>query len=227
MGTVQNVAKFLVCDAGFCQDSAPVTIRAFIFSTFLALNSVYSEDLPLPLPLPETGPLPTVQSGARNLEKPSLVIKVPTTGVIVVPQITEKEKQDKLVAEKERQFIDEMLRRQIALAHATGKAGEIKRVILVSGAGDAALSQAASAPATAGRLELIGIEPNAGVTKQLDAFFGSPMTPESEQRLLQTVKMQLTAEKGQDNLHVRLAGWWPEEGVVAVSVVPETAPGKQ
>ncbi|QIF01136.1 hypothetical protein [Roseimicrobium sp. ORNL1] len=149
------------------------------------------------------------------------MIKPPTKSVIVVPEVTEMEKQDRIVAEKERQLIDAMLRRQIALAHATGKAGEIKRVILVSGAGDAALSQATSAPATAGRLELIGIEPNAGVTKQLDSFFGSPLTPESEQRLLQTVKMQLTADKGKDNLNVRLAGWWPEEGVVAVSVVPE------
>lgn len=218
---MQNVAKFLVRDAGFCQDSAPVTIRALIFSTFLALNSVCAEDLPLPLPLPAAGPLPTVQSGPRTLEKPSLVIKPPTKSVIVVPEVTEMEKQDRIVAEKERQLIDAMLRRQIALAHATGKAGEIKRVILVSGAGDAALSQATSAPATAGRLELIGIEPNAGVTKQLDSFFGSPLTPESEQRLLQTVKMQLTADKGKDNLNVRLAGWWPEEGVVAVSVVPE------
>lgn len=224
---MQNVAKFLVRDAGICQDFAPVTIRALIFSTFLALNSVYSEDLPLPLPLPQGTPLPTVRSGPTSLEKPSLVIKPPTRAVITVPEVTEKEKQDQIVAEKERQLIDEMLRRQIALAHATGKAAEIKRVILVGGAGDAALSQAASAPATAGRLELIGIEPNAGVTKQLDSFFGSPLTPESEQRLLQTVKMQLTADKGKDNLHVRLAGWWPEEGVVAVSVVPESVPGKQ
>jgi hypothetical protein len=224
---VQIVAKILVRAAGICQDFAPVTIRTLIFSTFLALNSVYAEDLPLPLPLPQGSPLPTVPSAPTSLEKPNLVIKVPTAGVITVPVVTEKEKQDKMVAEKERQFIDEMLRRQIALAHATGKASEIKRVILVSDAGDAAISQAASAPATAGRLELIGIEPNAGVTKQLDSFFGSPLTPESEQRLLQTVKTQLTAEKGKDNLNVRLAGWWPEEGVVAVSVVPESAPGKE
>lgn len=205
-----------------------MTIRALIFSSFLALNSVYAEDLPLPLPLPQQGAsLPTAQGAPSVLEKPSLVIKPPTKSIIVVPEVTEREKQDQIVAEKERQLIDAMVRRQIALAHATGKAAEIKRVILVSGAGDAALSQATSAPATAGRLELIGIEPNAGVAKQLDSFFGSPLTPESEQRLLQTVKMQLTADKGKDNLNVRLAGWWPEEGVVAVSVVPETAPGKQ
>ena len=224
---MQIVAKILVRAAGICQDSAPVTIRTLIFSTFLALNSVYAEDLPLPLPLPEAGPLPVAPSAPTGLEKPNLVIKVPTSGVIVVPEVTEREKQDQVIAEKERQLIDEMLRRQIALAHATGKAGEIKRVILVSGAGDAALSQASAAPATASRLELIGIEPNAGVAKQLDSFFGSPLTPESEQRLLQTVKTQLTAEKGKDNLNVRLAGWWPEEGVVAVSVVPHSALGKQ
>ena len=205
-----------------------MTIRTLILSTFLAIHSGFAEDLPLPLPLPESTPLPAVRSGPTSLEKPNLVIRPPGSGVIVVPQVTEREKQEQAVAEKERQLIDEMLRRQIALAHATGKAGEIKRVILVSGSGDAALSQASVAPAaTAGRLELIGIEPNAGVTKQLDSFFGSPMTPESEQRLLQTVKTQLTAEKGKDNLSVRLAGWWPEEGVVAVSVVPESIPGKE
>ncbi|HSI65207.1 MAG TPA: hypothetical protein VLE43_18920 [Candidatus Saccharimonadia bacterium] len=206
-----------------------MTIRTLILSTFLAINSGFAEDLPLPLPLPAATPgLPVIRSGPTSLEKPNLVIRPPGAGVIVVPQITEREKQEQAVAEKERQLIDEMLRRQIALAHATGKAGEIKRVILVSGPGDAALSQASAAPtATAGRLELIGIEPNAGVTKQLDSFFGSRMTPESEQRLLQTVKTQLTAEKGKDNLSVRLAGWWPEEGVVAVSVVPESIPGKE
>jgi hypothetical protein len=225
---VQNVAKILVRVAGICQDSAPVTIRTLILSTFLAINSGFAEDLPLPLPLPSPGALPKIQTGATGLEKPNLVIRPPGAGVIVVPQVTDREKQEQAIAEKECQLIDEMLRRQIALAHATGKAGAIKRVILVSGPGDAALSQASAAPlATAGRLELIGIEPNAGVTKQLDSFFGSPMTPESEQRLLQTVKTQLTAEKGKDNLSVRLAGWWPEEGVVAVSVVPEAAPGKQ
>lgn len=162
-----------------------------------------------------------LQGNAGRMERPTAVVKPPPIGPVVVPMVTEREKEEQLVAEKERQIIDQMLRRKIALAHATGKAGEIKRVILMNGPGDTLMSLAATAPTgTADRLELIGLEPNAAVSKQLDGFFGSPMTPESEQRLLETVRTQLTAANGKGMPHVRLAGWWPEEGVIAVSVIP-------
>ena len=114
---MQNVAKILVRVAGICQDSAPVTIRTLILSTFLAINSGFAEDLPLPLPTPSSNPMPFVQKGPTSLEKPNLVIRPPGAGVIVVPQVTDKEKQEQAIAEKESQLIDEMLRRQIALAH--------------------------------------------------------------------------------------------------------------
>ncbi len=197
----------------------------FTFSIILSANFAYSQDLPLP----QQGAMPLFQGSGRPLEKPNAVIRPPSVGPIVVPQVTQQEKQDQIIAEKERQIVDQMLRRRIAVAHATGKAGEIKRVILMNGPSDALLSMAPTAPAgsSADRLELIGLEPNAVVSKQLDGFFGSPMTPESEQRLLETVRTQLTASNGKGMPNVRLAGWWPEEGVIAVSVVTSPGPAAQ
>ncbi len=189
---------------------------ALIFSTFLTANFACAQDLPLP----QQAPLPVFQGSGRAMEKPNAVIKPPAIGPIVVPQVTAREQEEQAIAEKERQIIDQMLRRKIAMAHATGKAGEIKRVILMNGPSDTLLSLSSTAPtAKAGKLELVGLEPNAAVSKQLDGFFGSPMTPESEQRLLETVRTQLTAANGKGGMpSVRLAGWWPEEGVIAVSV---------
>ena len=57
------------------------------------------------------------------------------------------------------------------------------------------------------------------VGKSLEQFFGAPMTPEREKALLENVKSQL-AGKDKPQMDVRIAGWWPDEGVMAVSVVP-------
>lgn len=174
----------------------------------------------MPLPLPQADPLPVVIT-PPGMERPTLVIKPPGAGPIAVPQITDQEKLEQAILQKERQIIDELVRNQIALAHAKGKASAIKQVIVMNGPVDAMISRSATPPpASEDKVALVGIEPEAMVSKQLDGFFGSPMTPESEQRLLETVQNQLAAHNTKSNVKVWLAGWWPEQGVVAVSVVP-------
>lgn len=191
----------------------------------LATSFALAEDLPLPQ---QTGQ-PMHQD--TEFVKPSAVIRVPTSETVTVPlpaavpaMRMPVEKNDEVhelvILERERRLIEEQARQEIALAYATGNASALKQIILMSGPVDAAVSRAAKPPTVAeGRVALIGLDKDAVVGKNLEHFFGAPMTPDREKALLDAVKTQL-AGKDSPGFQVRIAGWWPDEGVMAMSVVP-------
>ncbi|MFZ4764506.1 MAG: hypothetical protein ACOYMN_06085 [Roseimicrobium sp.] len=172
------------------------------------------------LPLPQQGSLPV--RGAANAIKPTVVIKPPTEGTVTVPvQSKPDDARELAILELERQLVEDMVRHQIALAHVTGNASALKQLILMHGPVDAAISRAPRPPTAAqGKVALIGLAADDAVHKHLEQFFGVPVTPDSQRQLLETVKSQLAAGKEQPGIEVRIAGWWPEQGVLAVSVVP-------
>lgn len=182
----------------------------FLLSASFAL----ADDLPLPQP-----PVPD----PTTLEKPSAIIKLPVGGVIVVPMQAAPAvdaAREQAILETERRVIEEEVQKQILFAQAIGNPSLLKQLILVAGPIDAAICRAAKPPAApAGAVALIGLEKDAVVGKNLEQFFGAPMTSDREKALLEMVKKQL-AGKDKPLVDVRIAGWWPDEGVMAVSVVP-------
>lgn len=123
-------------------------------------------------------------------------------------------------AEIERRNQEKAIRQQIAEAHVNGSTTQLRQVIVMSGPVDTSVGRSPTPPSASGqgtKVTLIGIAGNDAVIKNLEPFFGTPVTPDSEKRLIEAVKTDI-AGKGMD---VRIAGWWPEEGVMAVSVVPK------
>lgn len=173
------------------------------------------------LPLPQQGPAPLRSEG--GLVKPTIVIKPPSSGLVTVPAAKPDDARELAILAMERQLIEDMVRHQIALAHATGNATALKQIILMNGPVDATVSRSPKPPAApAGKVTLIGLSPNEGVSKHLESFFGAPVTPDSERQLLETVREQLARGGPSPDLEVHIAGWWPEQGVMAVSVMPRS-----
>lgn len=187
----------------------PHLIAGIAFAASFAL----AEDLALP----QQGPVPVREDA--GLLRPSVVIKAPAGGPITVPALKPDEAQELAILEMERQLIEDQVRRQIASANTAGNASALKQLIVMGGPMDAAVSRAAKPPTVPeGRVTLIGMEKDAVVSKSLEHFFGVPMTPDREKQLLDTVKTQL-AGKDKPKVEVRISGWWPDEGVMTVSVV--------
>lgn len=178
---------------------------------------------------PAVGPV-TV---APALNKPNIVIKPPASGPVRVagaaispvpvsapaalPRVSSRQI---AAADMDRLNHELKIRQQIAEAHSNGRTTALRRVIVMSGPLDSSVGLSPTPPAATedgGKIALIGIPMDVVVTKNLEPFFGAPVTPDSEQRLLEAVKSHIAAQ-GAD---VRIAGWWPNEGVMAVTVVPK------
>ncbi len=185
--------------------------RLLLFGLALTSASlVLAEDLPLPTMEP--------QSDGSALLKPTISIKPPGAALVAKPESAK----ELAIIEMERQIIEDQTHRMIAEASRLGNSSALKQIILMNGPVDAAISRAAKPPqAPAGKVSLIGLAKNEVVSKSVESFFGAPMTPESEKALLEMVKTQLVS-KEKPNVEVRVAGWWPNEGVMAVSVMPRS-----
>ena len=191
----------------------------------LLLGFVISGALPLAaqdLPLPVADPYAYPVYESDGTLKPTMVIKPPGSGPIQVPANDAQRQQELAILELERQLVEQQVRRQIAAAHQQGDASQLKRLIVLNGPMDASVSRAAKPPVESQnnqKVVLLGLS-DAEVAKSVESFFGAPLTPESEKAILETVKAQLAeGTEGGKPMQVRVAGWWPEEGVMAVSVV--------
>lgn len=162
--------------------------------------------------------MPMVQ--ADGSLTPTLIIKPPISKPIIVPSTPEQRAQEVAILELERKLVEQQVRRQIAEAHQNGTTQKLKQLIVMNGPVDFSVSRAPKPPEHgAQKVALVGIN-DKDVAQSVESFFGAPMTPESEQAILETVKQQLaTGKPGEKPMQVRVAGWWPAEGVMAVSVV--------
>jgi len=194
-----------------------VRLTSLFLGIFATSSIALAEDLTLPM----EGPATTAEAGAETLT-PTLIIKPPVVGAVSVPSARPDDARELALLEMERQIVEDILRSEIAMAHRSGNSTELKQVIIMNGPVDAAISRAARPPAaSAGKVALIGLPPSVAASKNLDQFFGVPMTPDRERELLETVKIQLASAPDKAGMDVRIAGWWPAEGVMAVSVMPK------
>lgn len=168
------------------------------------------------LPLPQSGPPP----GSETLVKPTVIAKPPVSGPVAAPK--DESAPELALKAMEQALIEEQARKQVADAAKKGDTAALKQLIVMAGPVDAALLKSARPPvAPEGKVALIGIDGQARIGKSLDQFFGAPLTPEKEKQILDTVKSQL-ADGQSAGLEVKVAGWWPAEGVMAVTLVPRS-----
>lgn len=205
--------------AGILPDFFPLNIRPLLILLFSAsFCPLLAEDLALPV----QGNAP-VRVEEPKVLAPNATIKPPSTGPVTVAAPNKQKTAEKAILEMERQLIAAQARRQIVESQQNGNASELKQLIVVNGPMDTALSNALKPPAAGaeGKVALIGLPGNDKATKSLEGFFGAPMTAESEKKLLETVRSQFAGSKEMADMEVSIAGWWPEQGVMAVSVAPK------
>jgi hypothetical protein len=171
------------------------------------------------LPLPSTVPPPGSGSGT-GIVKPTIIVKPPVSVPVARPKA---ETAPELALEAmERALIEEQTRKKVAEAAKRGDAAALKQLIVMAGPVDAALLKSPKPPVVPeGRVALIGLDGGATVGKSLDQFFGAPLTPEREKQLLDTVKAQL-AGGNPSKMEVKVVAWWPNEGVMAVTLAPRS-----
>ena len=185
------------------------------FVVLVLAGSLPAEDV---LPLPQQKGAP-VMRGDGALLKPNASIQPPPS--ICVPKVETKtmDARELALMEMERKIIEDQARKQIAAEAKKGSASALKQLIVMLGPVDAGVGKSLTPPVSKDRIALIGLEGRRVERVSVEQFFGAPLTPEREQQLLDAVKLQLTGKDG-IGMEVKIAGWWPEEGVMAVSVLP-------
>lgn len=170
-----------------------------------------AQDLPLPSSVPPPG---------TGLVKPTVIVKPPVSN----PATKSKPETapELAIAAMEQALIKEHERRQIAAAAKQGDTAALKQLIIMAGPVDSALLKSPKPPTMPeGRVALIGMDGRAKVGKSLDQFFGAPFTPEREKQLFDAVKSQL-AGGNPSAMEVKVVAWWPNEGVMAVTLAPRS-----
>jgi hypothetical protein len=166
------------------------------------------------LPLPEPAPPPAGESG---FAKPTVTIKPP----VVTPSDVKRtdDAREAAIRALEQQLLKAHEMKRVADAAKQGDTTALRQLIVMAGPVDLSILKSPRPPATIeGKVALIGVNGGAKATRSLEKFFGAPLTPEREQQLLETVRSELAANG--TAMDVKVAGWWPEEGVMAVTMVP-------
>lgn len=98
----------------------------------------------------------------------------------------------------------------------------LKRIVVMQGPISKKLDRAEVLPqGSAGKpVTLVGIDAPKDVVRGLEGFFGVELTPDTEKKLLDTVRKGMAGASKHDR-KVEVLGWWPKEGVMAVGVYPE------
>jgi hypothetical protein len=163
------------------------------------------------LPLPSAGTFPG--AGGEGALKPTVIIRPPAAAVPKAAKPTDA--REEAIKEMERQLLTQQ-------AVKTGNTIALRQLIVMQGPVDAAVFSAPKPPAAIeGKVALIGLKRDEKVVKNLEQFFGVPLTTEREKQLLETVKSQM-AGKTAHGMDVKVAGWWPSEGVMALTLVPRS-----
>ncbi len=162
------------------------------------------------LPLPSAKPFPA--SGDDGTLKPTITIRPPSAAGAKAKTTDAREE---ALKEAEREILAEQ-------AVKSGNITALKQLIVVQGPVDSAMFRAPKPPASIeGKVAIIGLKHDEKVVKNLEQFFGVPLTTEKERELLETVQSQI-ASKAAHHMDVKVAGWWPNEGVMALALVPSS-----
>lgn len=186
--------------------------------SFLFLAWAGAEELPLPTKdwsLDVVPLMPPLPSEGGSFLKPTVSIKPPHVVRPVAPS-------DGSLTQEQRDLMAQAA--QIAAQRAKDQAASIglKRIVVMKGPLSKKLEKSEMLPGNPdGRsVTLVGIEAPKEVVTGLESFFGVQLTPDNEQKLLDTVRRGLAGSSQQER-KVEVLGWWPKEGVMAVGVHPE------
>ena len=186
----------------------------------LALAGIMlSEDV---LPLPRQGGAP--MRGDEKLLKPNASIAPPPSTCAPKTEPQTMDARELAAMEMEHKLIEEQSRKQIAAEAKKGNVSALKQLIVMLGPVDAEVGRSLTPPVSKGMISLVGFKDKTVTQTSVEQFFGTPLTPEREQQLLDAVKSQI-AGKDSAGMEVKIAGWWPSEGVMAVSVMPAVKKG--
>lgn len=150
------------------------------------------------------------------MDKPTVVGKPP----VASPSNTTNpvDAREEALRETERQILQ-------AQAAKAGDVNFLRQLIVMQGPVDAKIFKSPKPPATIlGKVAIIGLKSDEKVVKNLEAFFGAPVTTEREKQILETVKSQFASQQAA-GMELKVAGWWPKEGVMAVTFVPKGVGG--
>jgi hypothetical protein len=152
------------------------------------------------LPLPQAGPeMMVVPESESRFLKPTKSIKPPTTSASTAGQATPQVTAP-IVARL----------RRLILMPAGLPAEALREQIAASGQG--------RQPVT-----VVGMQAPAPVLTKLADLFGSKVTEETEKKVIDAVRVGMSAgSPGSSPRRVEVVGWSPVEGVMAVTVYPES-----
>ena len=147
------------------------------------------------------------------MDKPTVIIRPPVASPSTIAKPVDA--REEALREMERQILQ-------AQATKAGDVNFLRQLIVMQGPVDAKIFKSPKPPASIlGKVAIIGLKSDEKVVKNLEAFFGAPVTTEREKLILETVKSQFAGQQAA-GMEVKIAGWWPKEGVMAVTFVPRS-----
>jgi hypothetical protein len=163
----------------------------------LSALAARAEDLPLPMGEGGLPDLPMVPAGEPVFLKPTKSIKPPPA----LPGGRPAALQPQVNAPTE---------------------ARLRRLILLPGglSPQALREQIAAGGQARQPMTVVGMQAPAPVLANLAPFFGGTVNPETQKRLVETVRHSLTDGRSAPK-RVEVVGWLPGEGVMAVAVYPE------
>ncbi len=142
--------------------------------------------------------------------RPTITIKPPALPAPVV-------KAEDAVAAEQRMLMEKAAALAAQRAQELKTTAALKRLVVVQGP---VSQKPALPPAADGKtLSLVGLDASKEVIRNLEGFFGVEINDASQKKLLEAVRAGIAASADKDR-KVELLGWWPEEGVMAVTVSP-------
>jgi hypothetical protein len=188
----------------------PVSPRRTVLALFSLVAFAAAQDLPLP----QAGPAP---AGGSGFIRPTATIKPPVANPTAQKPDDAREA---AIRAMEQRLLKEQEMRQVAAAAKQGDTAALRQLIVMAGPIDASILKSPVPPSTIeGQVALIGVQGGERIGKSLEQFFGAPLNPDREKLILETVRSQIA---GTSNMDVKVAGWWPKEGVMAVTLVPRS-----
>lgn len=192
----------------------PVSIRILVLLlSTAALTAQAEESLPLPMtlmpPVPENnGILPRVSTAPHSggFIKPTKSIKPPAAAVATTATSQALPPPIQIVSSP---TAETRLRRLVVVNGSSMNSQAIHETIVASSNGRMPVTVAG------------GVSASAPVLTDLAGLFGSAATPDTQQKVIDTVKKGMGSAT-KPLTRVEVVGWVPSQGVMAIAVYPES-----
>lgn len=210
-----NLSSSLSILAGSASVAAMRVLSQLAVPMILACGMASSgQELPLPIPLEPPTTSPPI------FLKPTISIKPPQASPAgtAAPRSTEQllSAEQKVINDRLAQIADQRDRETKATA-------ALKRLVLLQGPAGKKNDPRVVLQALGNQkpVTLIGVSAPVDTLRRLEGFFGAALTPDNEKKILDAVRSGFAGAANHER-KVEVFGWWPNEGVMAVAVWPES-----